>query len=369
MIDNSIKHASVRFPNPEPKSFSKELRKRVNAYFKEKGISKKGNYKMTLKTIGLLSIYLMPYAALYVFQPGAWLSLGLFLFMGFGMSVVGMGVMHDAAHGAYHVKNWVNKVFSSSIYIISGNATTWRLQHNVLHHTYTNIDGLDDDLETRGLIRLHPGQEWKKVHKAQVWYAPFLYSLLTLNWVISKDFNQLLRYQKNGIANFSKSELKKEWYILVATKVLYFAMFIVLPILFLDVAWYIVIIGFIIMHFVAGFLLSFVFQLAHVVDHVETFEVPTNREMEDAWMEHQLRTTSDFAQKNKLIGWFVGGLNFQVEHHLFPNICHIHYPDISKIVERTAKEFNLPYNRHNTMIEAVKSHLRSLKFYSTKPAF
>lgn len=322
---------------------------------------------MLLKTAGMLSIYFLPYIAMLTLQPSVWLTLSLFFIMGIGMSGIGMGVMHDAVHGAYHEKGWVNKILGATIYLISGNVTTWRLQHNILHHTYTNIEGLDDDLETSGLIRLHPNQPWKKMHKKQAWYAPLLYGLLTLNWVVMKDFKQLLRYQKTGLANFTKQELRNEWINLILTKALYFSLFIVLPLIFVPVAWYFVILGFVLMHFTAGFLLSFVFQLAHVVDHVETFDMPVSGKMDDAWMEHQLRTTSNFARKSKLVSWFVGGLNFQIEHHLFPNICHVHYPAMSKIVRETAAEFNLPYNEHIRLGEAIQAHMNSLRQYGMKP--
>ncbi len=319
---------------------------------------------MKLKTVNMLALYFVPYLLMLILDPSALWVILAFVLMGIGMASVGMSVMHDAAHGAYHKSPKVNDFIASSIYLISGNLTTWRLQHNVLHHTYTNIEGLDDDLDTQGLLRLHPDQQFKKMHRYQVWYAPLLYSLLTLNWVISKDFSQLMRYQKEGVAKLSAEDLRKEWIKLIGTKVLYFGLFVALPVIFLSVAWYVPIIGFVVMHLIAGFILSFVFQLAHVVDHVQTHSLPQDDSpMQDAFLEHQLQTTSDFARRSKLVGWFVGGLNFQVEHHLFPHICHIHYPAISEIVRKTAEEFGLPYYEHRTLVQAIKAHLRSLKIY------
>jgi linoleoyl-CoA desaturase len=358
----------VKFPRPEAISFSKTLKARVNQYFKDNSINPKANGAMLLKTIMMLSMYFGPYLFLLFFSPGPWAVVGLFAIMGFGMSGIGMSVMHDAAHGAYHRSPKVNDFIASSIYLISGNLTNWRLQHNVLHHTYTNIDGLDDDLDTHGLLRLHPDQPYKKKHKFQLLYAPFLYAILTLNWVTMKDFAQLRRYQKTGVAKLKKDELRKEWIKLVYTKALYFTLFLVIPLIFITTSWYIILIGFILMHLIAGFVLSFVFQLAHVVDHVKIAHLPVEEKpepMEDAFLEHQLATTSDFAQRSKIIGWYLGGLNFQVEHHLFPHICHVHYPEISKIVKNTAKEFGLPYYEHKTLMQAIRAHLRSLKFYST----
>lgn len=366
MIQSPSAPQSVRFPHPEAQSFSKVLRQRINTYFRENGLSKKANSRMTLKGMTVLGMYFAPYILMLVLQPGFWGTLGCFFLMGLGMSGVGMNVMHDAVHGAYHGKNWINKLLGSSIYLISGNATTWYFQHNILHHTYTNIEGLDEDLETRGLVRMHPAQERKPHQRYQMWYAPLLYGLLTLNWVVMKDFAQLLHYERIGVAKFTKAQKRREWITLIFTKLLYFGLFVALPIILLPVPWYGVLLAFGVMHFTAGFILSFVFQLAHVVDHVETFHVPEAGQMEDAWMEHQMRTTSNFARKSRLVSWYVGGLNFQIEHHLFPNICHIHYPALSPIVEKTAREFGVPYREHTTLGDAIRAHLRALDYYGKK---
>jgi linoleoyl-CoA desaturase len=367
MIESTTEPKTVRFPHAAQKSFSKELRKRINQYFKDNGISNKGNTRMFGKTLVMLAMYFGPYLVMITAEPNIISTIGLFFIMGLGMSGIGMSVMHDAVHGAYHKNKWINKIMGSSIYLISGNATTWFFQHNVLHHTYTNIEGLDEDLETKGLIRLHPSQPWKKMHEKQAFYAPFLYGILTLNWVTLKDFGQLIRYQKMGLAKFTKAQKRQKWATLIFTKMLYFTLFVAMPLLIVPVSWYWIMLGFVIMHFTAGFILSFVFQLAHLVDHVENYDMPVSGKMDDAWMEHQMRTTSNFARKSWWVGWYVGGLNFQVEHHLFPNICHIHYPKISEIVKKTAQEFKIPYNEHKTLGEAINAHMNSLRMYAKQP--
>lgn len=352
--------AQVRFPRPSKGSFSQVLSTRVREYFKDNDLSSKGDIRMFWKTLGMLALYFVPYVLLLSVQPEIWLMFVLFSLMGLGMTGIGMGVMHDAAHGAYHHHNFVNKLVGSSIYLISGNLATWKIQHNVLHHTYTNIEGLDEDMETSGLIRLHPSQKWKKMHRFQKFYSPLVYGLLTLNWVVAKDFKQLLRYYRRGIGGYSKQQIRREWAILVFTKALYFGLFIALPIIVLPVAWYWVVLGFVWMHMIAGTVLSFVFQLAHMVEDVDNLEAPEAGELEDEWMAHQLKTTANFGRRNRLVSWFVGGLNYQIEHHLFPNICHIHYPNISKIVRETAAEFELPYFEYQRVRDALAAHMRHL---------
>ncbi len=360
-------NAAVRFARPAKESFRNALTARVKQYFEEAGYSNKANAKMVMKTIGMLALYFIPYAALFWLGTSGWAVIGLYVIMGFGMSGIGMGVMHDAIHGAYSSKRKVNKIIGSTIYLISGNAATWRIQHNVLHHTFTNIEGLDEDMETSGLIRLHRSQPWKPAYRFQKWYAPFVYGLLTLNWVIAKDFKQLVKYYRAGHAGKGEDTIRKEWSVLVVTKAIYFTLFVVLPIIFVPAAWYWVVLGFISMHFVAGMVLSYVFQLAHMVEGVQAHDVPEEGQTMDEWMEHQLQTTANFARKNALVNWFVGGLNFQVEHHLFPTICHIHYPALAEIVRKTAKEFGLPYQEYRRMRDALRAHNRHLDLMGVRP--
>lgn len=357
----------VRFPRAQKDSFRSALTQRVKDYFEQSNISSKANNKMVVKTIGMMALYFVPYLFLIFSNPGVWAMFGLFILMGFGMSGIGMGVMHDANHGAYHSNRRVNQWLGGTMYLISGNVANWKVQHNILHHTFTNIEGLDEDMESSGLIRLHPSQEWKRFHRFQRIYSPFVYGLLTLNWVMLKDFKQLVRYYRRGVGGHSAESIKKEWTILVITKVIYFTLFVALPLIMIPVAWYWILLGFVLMHFTAGVVLSYVFQMAHMVEGVENMDVPEGGMAEDEWMEHQLKTTANFAQDSKIINWFVGGLNYQVEHHLFPTICHVHYPAISKIVKETAAEFNLPYMSYQKFSDALKAHVRHLGEMGKKP--
>ncbi len=357
MIDIALK---TRFERASKDSFTKELSQRVRAYFNDNNISPNANGHMRWKSAGLLAMYFVPYLAMLIFNPGVLATLGAFIMMGVGMAGIGMGIMHDAAHGAYGKRKWENSLWGSTIYLISGNLTTWKIQHNILHHTFTNIEGLDEDMETKGLLRLHPSQPRKKIHRFQVFYTPLVYGLLTINWLISKDFNQMLTYYKRGIGGQNLKSISREWSILASTKALYVGLFIVLPLIFVPVAWYWVLLGFLAMHFTAGVILSYVFQLAHMVEGVENRPMPEDGKVDEEFMVHQLQTTANFAPKNRLVNWYVGGLNFQVEHHLFPHICHVHYPAISKIVAQTAAEHNLPYNQYKSVRAALWAHLQHL---------
>ena len=341
--------------------FAKVLRKRVNGYFKEKNISKNSNFNMISKTVFMLSLYFIPFSFLVSgYIDSFLLNILLWVLMGFGMSGIGMSVMHDANHGSYFKSKKVNDIVGQIIVFIGGNAINWKLQHNVLHHTYTNIPGMDEDLESDPLMRFSPDQEVKKLHKYQHIYAWFLYGLMTISWSTDKDFVGLIRYRKKGLLKMQNINFKKALINLIICKTFYYSYALVLPMIFAP-TWWIALVGYLVMHFVAGFVLGIVFQCAHVIENTEYPKPKETGNMDTDFYVHQLTTTANFGSGSNFFSWFVGGLNFQVEHHLFPNICHIHYKKISPIVKKTALEFGYPYHSFATFFDALSCHTRHLK--------
>ena len=359
----------VTFSRVDSAKFFRILNKRVNAYFKENNIARTGNWKLHLKTVIMFSLYLTPYFLLLTLDFPTWAQLLFTILMGIGMAGVGMNVMHDANHGSYSSKKWVNKLLGSSIYILAGNVYNWQVQHNVLHHTYTNIHGHDEDMEAGRILRFSKHAKWHKHHRFQHYYSVFLYGLLTFNWMLTADFMQTKRYLARGLSYGKFPGKFKQWSNLVITKVIYVSIWIVLPIIFMDIAWWKILLGFFIMHYVAGLILSIIFQLAHIVEDTDMPLPDETGNMKNTWAIHQLFTTVNFGTKNRIINWFSGGLNHQVEHHIFPNISHIHYNDIAKIVKQTAQEFNLPYFEYKTTRKALIAHFRHLKEMGMKPSY
>jgi len=205
------------------------------------------------------------------------------------------------------------------------------------------------------------------MHKYQHLYAWFFYGLMTFVWIVIKDYYRLTKYYKEGLLKKQKSSLRKEWIALIVTKVAYFSYTFVIPMVLLPVSFWQVLVGFVIMHYVAGFILAIIFQPAHVIEGTE-YPLPDDQNnLENNWAIHQLHTTTNFGHKEKLFSWYVGGLNYQVEHHLFPNICHVHYREIAKIVQQTTKEFGLPYKSKDTFFQAVQAHAQQLKMLGVKP--
>ena len=362
-----MNNVTPTFAKQDTLKFFRTLNSRVNNYFKENNIQKTGNWKLYLKTLIMFAVFLAPYFLILTLDMPFWVHLLLTIVIGIGMAGVGMNVMHDGNHGSYSNINWINKFMGGSIYILAGNVYNWQVQHNVLHHTYTNIPGHDEDLDAGRVIRFTNDAKWFSFHRFQQYYSVFLYGLLTFNWAITTDFKQMRSYLKRKLSYGEAKSPKILWTTLLITKTIYFSIWLVLPML-LGITWWKVLVGFFVMHYTAGLILSVVFQLAHVVKET-TNPVPNEEgEIENTWAIHQLFTTTNFAPKNWIINWYTGGLNHQVEHHLFPNISHVHYGKISKIVKETAKECDLPYYEYKTFSSAVIAHFKHLKELGMKPA-
>ena len=363
-----MKNPQITFSRTDSAKFFRTLNKRVNGYFKDNNIARTGNWKLHVKTIIMFSLFLTPYFLLLTLDFPTWAQLLLTIIAGIGMAGVGMNVMHDANHGAYSSKNWINKVMGSSMYILAGNVYNWQVQHNVLHHTYTNIHGHDEDLAAGRVLRFSKHSKWHWMHKFQHYYSVFFYGLLTFNWVLTVDFKQTKSYLKRKLSYGKLPKPITQWSTLVITKILYISIWIVLPLVFFNIVWWKILLGFFIMHYTAGLILSMVFQLAHVVEDTEMPLPDASGTMKNTWAIHQLFTTVNFGTTNKIMNWFTGGLNHQVEHHIFPNISHVHYTKISEIVKQTAREFNLPYHEYKTTRKALLAHFRHLKEMGMKPA-
>jgi linoleoyl-CoA desaturase len=350
-----------RFSNQASPEFFTTLRKRVNEYFKSNNIERHGNWQMMIKLAVMFIIYLGPYVVLMAGWVTAPLAvLGLWVVIGLGAVGIGLNVMHDANHGSFSKNKKINSTLGLCMNIIGGNAETWKLQHNVLHHAYTNVEGIDHDLAVPPILRFSPHQKKRWFHRFQHIYAWFLYGLQTFARTFATDFTNAYKFRKKGLIK-KKSEYRKLMRSIVVWKLLYFTFILVLPLIFMPVSFWLILGGFAIMHFVAGLTMALIFQSAHVMPECE-FPTPDEKgTLENNWAVHQMLTTSNFSPKSRLFSWFVGGLNFQIEHHLFSNVCHTHYRELSKIVSSTAKEFDIKYNTQKNFVMAIWNHGKMLK--------
>jgi linoleoyl-CoA desaturase len=356
----------VRFAPRGKDSFHETVISRVNAYFKQNTISPYANANMWIKTSVMLLLYFVPYVLMVtgLGKDQGLLFFSFWLLMAVGMIGIGTSVMHDANHGAYSPNRKVNSAIGFILEVIGGYAVTWKIQHNQLHHTYTNIAGLDEDIDSIKLLRFSPRQPYYWFHRYQYIYAWFFYMLMTLFWMTAKDYLQVVRYRQHDLLTRYHVSLKQAIFRITLYKLFYYAYIIFLPILFSGMPWYCVIPGFLFMHAVAGLFLSCIFQPSHIVE-TSAFELPVmtdgKREMEDSWAIHEVENTTDFAPHNRALTWFIGGLNFQIEHHLFTGICHVHYPQLAPIVRETTAEFGVPYHVEPTFWSALRGHVKMLK--------
>lgn len=355
--------AKVSFNNKNAIFYS-SLKTSVDEYFKENGLEKTGNWRLYIKAVILMGAALVLYPYLLLAPVGLAEGIVLSGLFGFVLAAIGFNVMHDACHGSYSRKAWVNNTLGLTLNALGGNAFIWKQKHNIIHHTYTNVDGIDDDIAKSPIMRQCSTQAWHPFHRFQHIYVLLVYAISSFAWVFIMDFSKYgsRRINNSALQKMSTGDHITFW----VSKVLYVVFYIVLPIMLVGTqAW---LIGFASMHVVMGFTLAIVFQLAHVVEET-SFEYAglDDKQIESEWAIHQLRTTTNFAPRNKVISWFVGGLNFQVEHHLFPRISHIHYPAISKIVAETCREHGLTYHVIPTMQAAVVSHLSFMRSLGRKP--
>lgn len=349
--------ATVKFSRPNDDFFA-TLRNSVQQYFDENKLRSSGNRNLYLKAIILLTTYVSIYVIVMVLPVPMWVAALIAAAIGVLQALIGFNIMHDACHGSFSSRKRINYFFGLSVNALGSDAFMWRQKHNLVHHTYTNVDGVDDDIAKSPLLRMSESQPRYKAHRFQHIYLTFLYGLSTLFWIVLKDFQHYF-----GISgyNIETGKMKViEHLMFWSSKMVYFGLYLVLPMLVWGVGPAIV--GFIIMHAFLGLVMSFVFQLAHVVENVE-FEHHHGQEtmIENEWAVHQISTTSDFAMNSKVATWLLGGLNFQVEHHLFPLISHVHYPAIQQIVSKVCADYGVEYRSYQTMRAAVRSHFRHMK--------
>jgi linoleoyl-CoA desaturase len=352
-------HLSFKPTNASHQDFFPELRQKVNQYFKENKISPKANNAMVLKTTVLLVITIGCYGLIIsnlLPKPLMWF---LSFILGLGLAGIGFSIAHDALHGAYSDKKYINRLLGNTLNILGSSAYLWDMKHNQSHHTYTNVREYDEDIRAVALVRFSPFAPYYFFHRYQHIYTFFLYGLVYLHIALWHNFQQMFQADFGNYRHIIHPI--KVWLELIFWKLVFVTWAFVIPLYFLDVTWLEFVIGFLTAALTTGWMLGLIFNLAHIVEETEFAEPSNQQELHNCWAIHQMQTTNNFAIQNSFLTWYLGGLNFQVEHHLFPNICSIHYPALSKIVQETAQKYDVPYHCHATFGDAIVSHYRKLK--------
>lgn len=338
-----------------------ELDQAVDDYFTAAGVDPSGGSRMWLKSATMMAWALSSYLLLLLWASSWWTAAPLVVSLALALAGISFCVMHDGNHGAYSRRGWLNRATGAVIDLMGGSSYVWRQKHNVLHHTYTNIDGVDDDIELRPFFRLTEGQGHYWFHRFQHLYWVPLFGFFTTKWVLIDDFVALAR----GAVGHHPMRRPRglDLLQLLAGKAFFVLWAIVIPLQFIPLVPFLV--GYALLCTVWGVTMGLVFQLAHAVegvtfmDRVECSPLP--------WVEHQLATTADFARSNPILTWYLGGLNHQVEHHLYSRVCHIHYPALAPIVREVCGRYGIVPHDHPTMTSALRAHLRHLRRLGTRP--
>ena len=359
-MENNHSH-NIQFNNKHLKDFSTELHKRVRSYFEENQLSKYADSGMVLKSVLMLALFIGPYI-LMISTSMDWINMILLsIVAGIGKAGIGFNIAHDACHNAYSSNSKVNRILGLSFNLVGMSDYTWKIMHNLFHHTYTNVWEKDEALKETTAIRFSPDAPLKSMHRFQHLYAIPAYSMYTLSWLFAYDFDKLIRYNGYGSPDPMVKHPKSQLAIVIISKMIYLTVALIIPIYVIGLSISVVLSCFLVMHLIAGLLTTIVAQPAHLVEETVHIRPDENGNIEHSWLLHEMITTTNYGMKNKFLTWFTGGLNFQIEHHLFPGICSIHYEALSEIVQPLAKKYNIPYHVQPGLFTALAAHLSMLR--------
>ncbi|MCA9668017.1 MAG: acyl-CoA desaturase [Myxococcales bacterium] len=335
-----------------------ELKAAVQAYLDGAPHDSPGGWRIFRKSLVIGGIAVGSYLLLLLVATAWWQAIPLSVVLAFALAGIGFNIMHDGGHGSYASHRAGNRMAAMTLDILGGSSYVWRFKHNFLHHSYPNVAGVDDDLEAGALLRLSPHQPRMRIHRFQHWYAWLLYGALAVKWHVVDDYRDVITGRVAG----HRMPRPRGWDLVqfLAGKLIFISWAFVIPIwihgVWLTLAFYLLCFG------MMGVIMAAVFQLAHCVEGADQFDCPESTErLEHDWAEQQLATTVNFARGSRLLTWYLGGLNYQVEHHLFPKISHVHYPAVAEVVREVCLRHHVAYREHVTLWDALTAHARHLR--------
>ncbi len=347
----------IKFKSDDP--FYHDVKARVSRYFKMSGLKPRDCPQTYFKSLIIMCWVATSYILLVFVSNAWWQTIPLAISLGLSIAAVGFNIQHDGGHRAYSRHRWINRLMASSLDFFGGGSSyIWDHKHNTLHHTYPNIAEHDDDIDVGILGRFSPQQKRLGFHRLQHIYMWALYAMLTIKWQLIDDFRDVIT-GRVGTHPFKRPK-GRALAIFICGKIFFLSLAFVVPMLFHPIGT--ALITYALVSCFVGIMLSVVFQLAHAVQPAQ-FPAPdlaTGR-MENEWAVHQIETTVNFSRHSRILTWYLGGLNYQVEHHLFPRICHKHYPRLARLVKKACAKHGVQYNDHGSFLAGVTSHFRWLR--------
>jgi linoleoyl-CoA desaturase len=345
----------VKFAPAE--GFYSQLKTRVDEYFSRTRYSRHDSPRMYLKIGIILSWFLTSYVLLVFVATTWWQALPLALSLGLAMAGIGFNLGHDGGHGSISRSSFVNGLMARMFDFLGGSSYIWHFKHNIFHHSYPNIIGADEDIDSEPLARLSPHQPYRWFYRFQHVYMWLLFGFLPVKWQFYDDFKCIARSRiaKNSFPRPHGRQLVG----LVIGKLVFLTWAVAIPLLLHPFGPFLLF--FAVTSLTLGVTMSVVFQLAHATEQASfPLVAEADPRCENEWAVHQVLTTVDFARGNPVLDWYLGGLNYQIEHHLFPQVTHIHYPAIAGIVEATCGEHGIRYFAHDGLLSALAGHYRWL---------
>jgi len=353
----SAPEARLRFASDT--SLYRSLKAEVTRYFADTGKSPRADWRFGLKAGIVVSAAAVLYACLVFVASAWWQALPLMVGLGLAVAAIGFNVGHDGGHGTVSRHSVINRLAAFAFDVCGGSSYVWRFKHNRIHHQYTNLDGLDADIEAGPFLRLAPTQPLRAWHRYQHWYAWALYGLLIVKWHFVDDVRDVIT-GRVGATRIPRP-VGLELALFVAGKLILLTLAFGLPLAFHPLGA--VLAGYFVVAGTTGVVLSTVFQLAHCVDLAD-FPTPGTTapgQLDTSWAEHQIATTVDFARDSRVLGWLLGGLNFQTEHHLFTTVSHVHYRALSPVFARACRAHGIVARAQPSLWLALQSHARWLR--------
>lgn len=338
--------------------FYAELKDRVRELVDEPARARRARRRMYVKSVVVVLWAVLSWGLL-VFAAQTWWQAGLLaLSLGLALAGVGFNITHDANHGSYSPYPRLNRALCWSLDAIGASSHVWRTKHNTAHHTFTNVSGADSDIDSMPFARLAPDQPRRPYHRFQHVYMWFLYGLFAIKWHTAGDFRYLLDGRVGNVPlRWPRGRMLAGFWL---GKAAFVTWTLVIPLL-LHPVWQVVVV-FALVSFVLAFTLAVTFQLAHCLEEAEFTTVEAMAADDPSeWARHQVETTVDFAPRNRVLAWYLGGLNFQVEHHLFSRVCHTHYPAMVPVVREVCDRHSVRYRSHVGLWPALVSHTRWLR--------
>jgi linoleoyl-CoA desaturase len=356
---------NLRFEREDPDGFYLDVKRRVDEYFRTSGRSRKAGWVLLLKGLLFGGMLAGSYTALLLNPHGGWVLLPLAVLTAVSALLLALNVGHDATHQVLPGGPRVNRFVARLCFLFSGiDGYLWEFRHLNSHHLYPNINGSDTDIDENPLVRLSPNQPWRWHFQFQHIYAPVLYLFAILHTTIWGDFVYLFKRQLANLTDIRQPPILYVQFALL--KAMYFAFALVMPMAVLDYPWWQVVLGYLLASACGSLMFVFFLIGTHFSDLAD-FPVPdATGSVGRSWADHNMATACDWSPRSLVAHFLSGGVNAHASHHLFPNVCHTHYPAITRIIEETAAAHGYPYNKVS-LWGMVRSHFRFLYLLGRRP--